>query len=210
MLLKTASAVAISAAVFLSSSALIAADIRDGGGSKDTFVSVNKVDFDGAYVGVGVGGQFANVEIGSGAFDGIGADGLVAEGIAGFDVRRGSFVFGPRVFGAFTNVNTTVGGADLANIDAYVNFGGRAGIVFNRTLVYAHAGYEMMWLSSDSPWIDSVLNDADTNAATAGLGIETMLVDNVSLAVEGTYLHGLDDAEGGEAGRGVVRLNYQF
>lgn len=194
----------------LSSGSVYAADIFGQGSTKDNFGPINKVDFSGAYVGVGVGGQFANIEVGNGFFDGIGADGLVGEAVLGFDVRRGSFVIGPRILGGFTNVNTEINGQDLGNIDAYVNFGGRAGIVFNRTLVYVHGGYEMLWLSSDDPALDSAFNDADLNAVTAGLGIETMLVNNVSLAVEGTYLHGLDDADGAEGGRGVVRLNYRF
>lgn len=197
-------------AAALMSSGAYAADINGQGSTKDNFGPINKVDFSGAYVGVGVGGQFANIEVGNGAFDGIGADGLVGEAILGFDVRRGNFVIGPRIIGGFTNVNTEINGQDLGNIDAYVNFGGRAGIVFNRTLVYVHGGYEMLWLSSDSPELDSAFNDADINAATAGLGIETVLVNNVSLAVEATYLHGLDDADGAEGGRGVARLNYRF
>jgi len=198
-------------AVALSSGGASAADIlgRDGS-TKDSFGSVNKVDFSGAYVGVGGGGQFVNLEVGDGLFDGIGADGLVGEAVLGYDIRRGSFVFGPRVIGAFTNVNTEIMGVDLANIDAYLNIGGRAGVVFNRTLLYVHGGYEMLWLSSDIPALDAVLDDADTNAATVGLGLETMISDGLSFAVEGTYVHGLDDAEGGEAGRGVARLNYRF
>lgn len=208
------SALAALAVALLSSGAAYGADILGRGGStKDgDFSHVNRVDFNGAYVGVGVGGEFANVELDTrrGTFDGIGADGLVGEAVFGYDIRRGSFVFGPRIIGGFTNVNTEFAGSDIANIDAYVNFGGRAGIVFNRTLVYVHGGYEMLWVSSDNPRLDAAFDAADLNAATAGLGIETILVDNVSLAVEGTYLHGLDDAEGGEAGRAVVRLNYQF
>lgn len=187
----------------------LASDLNGRGSSKDDFGSVNKVDFNGLYVGLGAGGQFANVEVG-GVFDGIGADGLVGEAVAGFDVRRGSFVFGPRVIGAVTNVNTEIAGFDLGNIDAYVNLGGRVGVVFNRTLIYAHAGYEILWLSSDIPALDAAFDDADTNAATVGLGLETMLTGNLSFVVEGTYVHGLDDAEDGEAGRGVARLNMRF
>lgn len=199
------------AVVALMSSGALGADIFGKGSTKDgDFGSVNKVDFSGAYVGVGAGGQFANIEVGNGLFDGIGADGLVGEAVLGFDIRRGSFVFGPRILGGFTNVNTEIAGSDLGNIDAYVNFGGRAGVVFSRTLVYVHGGYEMLWLSSDSPALDAAFDDADFNAVTAGVGVETMLANNLSLAVEGTYLHGLDDAEGGESGRGVVRLNYRF
>lgn len=201
----------IAAAVAFISGGASAADIlgRDGS-AKDDFGPINKVDFNGIYIGAGGGGQFANIEVGNGFFDGIGADGLVGEAVLGYDIRRGSFVFGPRILGGFTNVNTEVNGSDLGNIDAYANFGGRAGVVFNRTLVYVHGGYEMMWLSSDIPALDSALNDADINAATAGLGVETILANNISLAIEGTYLHGLDDAEGAEGGRGVARLNFRF
>lgn len=200
-----AAGVALSALV---ATGALATDL--GGSAKDSFSSVNKVDFSGLYVGVGAGGQFVNLEVGDGVFDGIGADGLVGEAVVGFDVRRGSFVFGPRVIGAVTNVNTEIMGLDLANIDAYLNIGGRAGVVFNRTLLYVHGGYEMLWLSSDIPGLDAALDDADTNAATVGIGLETMISNGLSFTVEGTYVHGLDDADGGEAGRGVARLNYRF
>lgn len=194
-------------AVALMSSGALASDLN--GSLKDSpFRDVNKIDFSGAYVGVGAGGQFVSAEIGS--FDGVGADGVVGEAIVGFDVRRRNFVFGPRVIGAIGNVNTTIGNNDLVNIDAYLNLGGRAGVVFNRTLIYIHGGYEMVWASSDSPAIDAALDDADLNAATVGVGVEAVLGGNLSLTLEATYVSGLDDAEDVEGGRGVARLNYRF
>lgn len=195
-------------AALLSSGAL-ASDLN-GSLKDEPFANVNKADFTGLYVGAGAGAQFATMEVGGGAFDGIGADGWVGEGVIGYDIRRGSFVFGPRIVAGIGNVNTTVGGNDLVNIDAYANFGGRAGVVFNRTLLYLHGGYEIMWASSDSPAIDSALNDLDLNAATIGLGLETVFGGGMTFTVEGTYVSGLDDAKDVEAVRTTARIGYHF
>jgi hypothetical protein len=195
----------------LLSSSAFAADINGKSLKDDSFGEpINRVDFSGFYVGVGAGAEFATMELGGGAFDGIGADGWVGEAVLGYDIRRGSFVFGPRVVAGISNVNTTIGSTDLVNLDAYANFGGRAGIVFNRTLVYLHGGYEMMWASSDIGALDSALNDLDLNAATVGLGLETMFGNGVSLTLEGTYVSGLDDAEDIEGVRTTARINYRF
>lgn len=193
----------------------VASDLNGGSLKDGPFAEVNHVDFSGAYVGVGVGGGFYNTEIdaGSFAFNGIGSDGAVIDGVLGYDFRRGSFVIGPRIIGALTTISTTINGQDLANLDGFVNLGGRAGVVFNRTLVYAHAGYEIMWVSSDIPSFDKALKDADLNAVTAGLGIETVIGDGMTLALEGAYVHGLDDANDVakvDGGRAMVRLNRHF
>lgn len=195
-------------AIFLASPA-IAADATEKGstlGLPALPALSDKGDFSGPYVGIGAGGEFANIELGD-YFDGIGADGLVGEAVLGYDFRFGGLVIGPRIVGGIANVNTQIGDNDLINLDGYINFGGRAGVVFNRTLVYAQGGYEMMFASSDSPFFDEALEEADLNAWTMGIGLETAIANNVSLAAEGTYVSGIDDAEGLEAFRGVVRLN---
>lgn len=201
--------VGLAAAVALLSSGVFAADLGNHGGLKDDgFVGpINHADFSGFYVGIGAGGEFANTEFGP--IDGIGSDGLVADIVAGYDFRFGSVVIGPRIQGGISNVNTTIGGQNLLNVDEFVNFGGRAGVVFNRSLLYAHGGYEVLFASSDSPYFDSILKKADLNAYTVGLGLETVVTDHVSLSVEGTYIYGIDDAEGTEAFRGMVRVNWR-
>ncbi len=205
-MVKTSSMIAALGAILFATAAH-SADLRDKS-MKDPFAdSINKVDFSGAYVGVGAGGMFANTEVGT--FDGIGSDGGLLEGVVGWDVRRGSFVFGPRVLGAITNVSTELAGSDVATLDAYVVIGGRAGVVFNRTLVYAHAGYEFDFLSSDIKALDTAFDKADTNAWNVGLGVETMFGQNTSFALEGAYVDGIDDAKGAEAFRGLGRLIYR-
>lgn len=196
-------------AAILASAPAIASDLN-GKSLKDEFGSVNKVDFSGVYVGIGGGAEFATMEIGGGFFDGIGADGWVGEAVAGYDIRRGSFVLGPRIIGGIGNVNTTILGNDLVNLDAYLNLGGRAGVAFSRTLVYLHGGYEIMWAGSDIPALDKALNDLDLNAVTAGVGLETMFGNGISFTLEGTYVSGLDDAENIEGVRTTARVNYRF
>jgi hypothetical protein len=218
--MKKIGIIAVLAAALTSGGAYAADILGRGGSTKDDFGHVNKVDFSGAYVGVGAGGQFVNtpavaeVVMGDGwnygDLEGIGGKGLVGEAILGFDIRRSSFVFGPRIIGGVTNVSAEFDGNEIGNIDAYLNIGGRAGVVFNRTLIYIHGGYERQWLSSDYAHLDAAFDDADINAVTGGLGLETMLTDSISFVVEGTYIHGLDDAEDSDGGRGVARLIHRF
>jgi opacity protein-like surface antigen len=202
------SSVSLAVMSFFAVASANAADLRDSLKDEPGIFVSKGGDFRGVYAGVGIGGEFANIEVGSFA-DGIGADGIVGDAVLGYDFRFGSFVFGPRIQGGITNVNTELLGVDALNLDGFVNFGGRAGVVFNRTLVYAHGGYEMMFASSDIPGIDSALDDADLNAVTVGLGLETAIADHVSLALEGAYVHGIDDADGVEAFRGMARINFR-
>ena len=189
----------------------MAADVYGKDSLKDSpaSASVNSVDFSGPYIGIGFGGEFANTELDlrRTTFDGIGSDGLVGDAVLGYDFRAGSFVFGPRVQFGITNVDTTIGSNDLLTLDYFINLGGRAGVVFNRTLFYAHGGYEMMFASSDNAGYDQWLDDADLNAFTVGLGVETAISSNLSLGLEGAYIYGVDDAEGTEAFRGMARIN---
>lgn len=205
------------AVALLSGTAAVAADgyAKPGSTKEETGLFGDKPvreDFRGFYIGVRAGGEFANTELeGYGdSFDGIGTDGLVGEAVAGFDMRFGSFVIGPRIIGAISNANTTINGQDLVNHDGFVNFGGRGGVVFNRTLIYVHAGYEVDFLSSDEPSFDNALGDADTNAYTIGLGTEFPLVGNINFVGEGTYIIGTDDLEGTEAMRATAGFNVRF
>lgn len=195
-------------AILLSGSAF-AAGLHDKGSSLkddgDVILSGNATDFSGLYVGVGVGGEF----LGGDPDTNNGTIGGVVDGVIGWDFRRDSFVIGPRIVAGLSNLDDEDPCANTA-LDAFLNFGGRAGIVFNRTLVYVHAGYEMQWFSSENSGYDAWLANADTNAFTGGVGIETILAGSWSIAAEGGLVSGLNDAEDVDGWRGVVRINRQF
>lgn len=201
---KLASGAAIGALMLGSAEAADIGSLKDDG---PDFGSARTLDFSGPYAGVGVGGMF----LGGDPENNNGTIGGVVEGVIGWDFRRASFVIGPRIVGGLTNLDDErewrPGNTAL---DAFLNFGGRAGVVFNRTLVYAHGGYEIAFASSDDPDHDAYLGNADLNAITGGFGIETMLADRWSLAAEGTYISGINDAEDTDGWRGVFRINHQF
>jgi opacity protein-like surface antigen len=202
--------IAALAVALLSSTAAVAADPfpKAGSSKADEAFAAPREDFRGLYIGLRAGGEFANTELGG--FDGIGADGLIGEAVVGFDIRMGSFVIGPRIVGSLSNTNIEIGGQDLVTHDGSVNFGGRAGVVFNRTLVYIHGGYELVFLSSDNPGLDNALNDADLAAYTAGVGVETPLIGNINFVAEGAYVVGTDDLEDTEALRATAGINVRF
>lgn len=205
MTFKSATSIATLAVGIFASPLAYASDLNGKGSLKDdAFSDVHSTDFSGLYVGVGVGGEF----LGGDPDNNNGTIGGVIDGVVGWDFRRDSFVIGPRVVGGLSNLDDEA----YCNtaLDAFLNFGGRAGIVFNRTLVYVHAGYEMQWFSSENSGYDAWLANADTNAITGGVGIETILAGNWSIAAEGTLIGGINDAEDLDGYRAVVRINRQF
>lgn len=184
MLLKTASAVAISAAVFLSASTAFATDLKDG---KTDFLGLSSAKLDnpfaGFYGGLHGGGQFANIDV-MDQFDGIGADGLVGGAHAGYNVCSGRVCFGLYGEGGLSNVNVELGGQDALIQDWYAQGGALVGYVAGKaTLISVHAGYD--WSAWSSDFTDA---DIDVGAFVVGAGIDTMIADHVSLGVKVDYL----------------------
>ncbi len=159
-------------------------------------------DFSGAYVGLALGGALLNDDSSSDDLKGV-----IGEIAAGYDFRRASLVIGPRIRGALTTMEDDTG---LIDIDGYLNLGGRAGVVFNRTLVYGSVGYEFMFASSDNPVIDAALDDSKLRALTLGLGVETKIWDGITAGGEVEWVNGLQDAKEVDGFRGLVRINRHF
>lgn len=164
--------------------------------------ALKKADFAGAYVGIALGGAMLDP-------DGAGNDfsGAVGEIMGGYDFRRGSIVFGPRIRGALTTLEDD---ANAMQIDGYINLGGRAGLVFNRTLVYGSLGYEFISASSDTPALDAALDDANLRAWTLGVGAETRIFDGLTAGAEFEYVKGTEDAKDLDGPRVLVRFNRHF
>lgn len=246
------------AAVFLSASALSAADIRDNGGStKDAgiFAAPTSVNWTGLYIGGSVGYGNANhnlslhdfwkdyctdnagdadfvegetdrrftlankndrfgtehtrcedgtwrgndhttVNGGSNevaSIDGINSSGLVGDARVGFDVARGSFLFG--VFGSygFNNMETeaSITGLGTASIEKGEEWsiGGRAGILVNpRTLAYILAAYTQTDYEFGIAGVGgSASREITFDGVTVGAGVEFAVANNVFLGIEGTH-----------------------
>lgn len=190
-----------------------AADL--GGSYKDSPLAgdFSSNPFAGFYVGVQAGGQFTNIDV-MDQFDGIGADGFVAGGHAGYNFAGGRFVFGPYVEGGFSNVNTDISGFDALKQDSYVQLGGLAGyVVGSATLISVHGGYEWSQWGSDLG-----TGDIDVGAFVLGGGIDTMIAPHVSLGAKVDYLvtdsievSGFDasDLVEAESLRATLRLTYR-
>ncbi len=226
----------IASALLASSIALAqAADPYTPDSLKDTFTEdrSDTVYFQGLGIGVDVGAQFTSVALTgeveeevSGEFDGISADGLVGgihlDYLVAIDPEQRTR-FGIYGEGGFSNVNTTAtniiapGEVDVLKQDYYYGTGLKAGVIaFEKTLLFARFGYE--W----SQWSTDLAPDADINVGSwaIGGGIDTMVSEEWSLALEGTYLfvNGVDlededvtsFVEESEAGRIKARLSRRF
>lgn len=202
MMFKKSTLIAAGAAIFLAGAAQ-AADL--GKGLKDGPVDAPraKQNFEGFYAGLGVGGAILEDDAGGDL------DGFLGNAIVGFDTRHQSIVLGLRVQGFLSAIEDD---SETVQIDGSAGIGGRAGVVFNRTLVYGHLDHEWLFASSDIPAVDDALNDADLRQLVVGVGFETAspMFGSFTFGVEGSYLHGLGDADGLDGFRGVARAFRRF
>ncbi len=191
MLSKSASALALLGGIFCASTGY-AADL--GKSLKDTpEVEVyKKADFSGAYVGIALGGAMLEPDYGDDDFDGV-----VGEAVVGYDFRRASFVFGPRVRGG---LSTQENDSETTEINGYVNLGGRGGLVFNRTLAYLSGGWEKKFIGGPGD---------DPSAVSVGLGAETKLFEDITFGGEIEHIQGIDDDDFKEW-RLLGRINRHF
>jgi outer membrane immunogenic protein len=141
-------------------------------------------------------------------------DGLVVGGTVGYNIQRGSFVFGPEFdFGISTNRDTLViaeldedvdGDGVYTNYDFFGSLSLRAGYAFRQTLVYAKGGLALAKIRSAAGEFDG-LGDEGSNGKwgfdgdesgfgdktragwMVGAGIEHMLQNRWSVKLEYSY-----------------------
>lgn len=154
-------------------------------------------DWSGGYVGLRVG-----VPMGDNFWSerGVGAeadpgdwDGTLYGLSAGYDMQRGAFVFGAALDytgGTMEAVSTTsatyfCGAGCETMVENQFALRGRIGRAFDRTLVYATAGFASGEATAGSG--GSILGNDRLNGWVAGLGIEHAVTDNFSLSFEYLY-----------------------
>ena len=137
--------------------------------------------------------------------------GFVGGAQAGYNYQIGSFVVGVEGdiqyadFGGASYVIPGVGTFDDNSDDWFGTVRARAGVAFDRALIYATGGFAFA---------------DDRNGWTVGGGLEYAITNNLSAKVEGLYVN-LDEQDytfggatfqGGDADFGVVRagLNFRF
>lgn len=217
MVSKLAAGVALSA---LMATGAMASDLNGSLKDAEQETSFGRNPFAGFYLGVNVGGEFANIDIND-QFDGIGADGLIGGVHGGYNLCANRFCFGVYGEGGLSNVNVDFGGVDALSKDFYIQGGVKLGYMVGRaTLVSVHGGYEYSEWSSDLITMGGGQDDITTGAIVLGGGIETMLSSHVSLGAKVDYLM-LNSAdvnntdvtqflEESEALRAQLLLSYRF
>lgn len=111
---------------------------------------------------------------------------------AGYNFQVGTFVLGVEGDIDWTNIDTAgAPGALPRNVNWTGSVRGRAGVAFDRVLVYGTAGLAVAELETTS-----FLGEEDTQVHrgwTAGLGVEYMLTD--ALSVKAEYAHSSFDTQ---------------
>ena len=131
---------------------------------------------------------------------GTGAFGGLAGGDVGINWQTGSFVYGLEgdfagVFGGESSYIEELGGGDqygwTAQTQAIGTIRGRAGLAFDRTLVYLTAGFAAIDVKNKFVDTGSSLAGSGTDwvpALALGGGVEYALTNNWSIKAEGLYL----------------------
>lgn len=171
MLTNKSSLIVATAAFLLSSSALSASDLNGKGSAKDAgvFDAPASVNWGGFYLGAQAGYAIITSTYEDSPY-GESFESPILGAIAGFDIARGRFVFGP--FAEYTYIT-----ADEADDVTDWAAGFRAGyVVAPRTLVYGSIAYAQ--LSED---------DEEVNGLRAGIGTEFALGGNIFADLKANY-----------------------
>jgi opacity protein-like surface antigen len=200
-------------------------------------LTAQDADWSGAFVGANVGIGMVESEIHDFdefvAFGYSKTDGLagVANVQAGYNWQSGNFVYGAVVSLGTINFDETFENAEFCSpsihstaIDAQASIRGRAGIVSGNTLFYGTAGVAAIETTESLSCADDDDFNVDDRyeALVVGLGVESMITDNLSVNAE--YLSYIADNQGvPELGVGddlsafdiqadtvTVGLNYHF
>jgi len=198
-------------------SGTLAADLPSRRAPAPVIAAVPVFTWTGFYVGVNAGYGWTesfDVTLPNGAVvraDSEDDGGFVGGAQIGYNYQIGSFVLGLEGdiqyadLGGATYVVPGVGIVSYDNSDWFGTVRARAGVAFDRALIYATGGFAFA---------------DDRTGWTVGGGIEYAVTNNLSLKVEGLYVNLEDDDfnfaginyRGGESEFGVVRagLNYRF
>ena len=134
---------------------------------------------------LGAGAAVADTSIGGVKFDGIGAEGLIAGGYAGFDFQfRDRFVVGFVGEAAWTNTESKISSGGLSieagpewTADASI----RAGVLITDVLIYGIGGYSYADYTAEFGGANA---SQDYNGWNVGGGLETFVSDRFTVGVE--------------------------
>lgn len=190
--------VALAGALSLTVSAQ-AADLgrteRYEGGYKDGPVYTGR--WDGFYLGAHVGGAWGDVDIKdldyTGDAYGLSPSGAFGGGTIGYNFQAGHLVLGFEADLGVMDLNATkdvLGGTETASLDGglYGDVTGRLGYAFDRTMLYAKAGYAFFDGEGVQSYNGFTMTGTDTFSGwTVGGGVEHFLTPAWSVKAE--YQH---------------------
>lgn len=159
---------------------------------------VSTQDWTGAYGGVQLG--YGDIETESPKTSG---EDAIYGLRGGYDYDFGNWVAGGMI--SYDAGDISLG--NQANLDGLMHLGGRVGYDAGPTLIYGTGGYAKAFTSSDA------IDPGDSNGYYLGLGLETLVTDNVSVGGEINY-NKFDDFDSGsfeaEATTLNIFANYRF
>jgi outer membrane immunogenic protein len=127
-------------------------------------------------------------------------DGVIYGFGLGYDVQKGSTVFGVEAEVADSTAKLKAGAATVAETSRDLYIGGRVGVVTGKTLVYAKAGYSNFRLLS-------IAGNGNADGFRVGAGVEQKLSDKVFAKVEYRYT---DYEAGVSRHQGVAGIGLRF
>jgi outer membrane immunogenic protein len=166
------------------------------------------INWAGFYAGLNAGGLWAHSDITDvtgyafaavpGTVTSINTSGFLAGGQAGYNWQASNYLFGLEADGGYMDLGGTTlltGTASGSRVGlrsgAYIDFTGRAGITFNRALLYVKGGYALLDDASSFSTVtgsfSSLTRHSTDSGYTIGAGAEYKFAPNWSAKVE--YLH---------------------
>jgi outer membrane immunogenic protein len=210
LMLSTAlAATALAATTFLGAGAASAADMPMKAAPYAAPVQI--FSWTGCYIGVHAGAGVLRANNGEGSSGGNGTGGL-AGGQVGCNYQQGNWVFGAEGEGYWSGIKSTNASsnsfeginenrfADTAKNKSDFTIAARAGITFDRTLVYGKAGWAWGKFDFDAtndsiccsfnggPFHSSDSASGTLNGLLLGVGIEHAITNNWTVKLEYNYL----------------------
>ena len=153
-------------------------------------------NWSGLYLGLHVGGGWANVDYGPGSATPPGtpgnpfnASGLVAGGILGYNLQAGALVYGLEADASYSSITGNRGFVSDFDIPWILTFRARAGYAWDRMLLFVTAGLGVARGDSNEPASGGTFGTTHTGFV-AGFGLEWAAGGNMRLRGEyqyGTY-----------------------
>lgn len=167
---------ALCSATALVSAPALAADLRMPVKAAPVAMAAPIANWNGFYIGGHLGGIFT----GNDDFGSRDEAGVIGGAQVGYNWQAGQFLFGLEVSGSGTGLDA---GIPLGRLQSVFTGTGRIGLTFDRALLYVKGGY------AGTGYRGTAFFDPDWgHGFTVGAGLEYMVLPNVTLGAEYSYI----------------------